>query len=122
VRHLARSQAAAPLSQVVLRPGIYRVVAGYAGLMRSKTIRAGKAATQATVHGLAAGELREMPWTAAARSPRPLPKLGQAIAIPENANVGQVAKRKTKVFTLIRAYGQRHGFDRAGQWRGLRLR
>jgi hypothetical protein len=45
-----------PLSHVVLRPGICRVVARYAGLMRSKTIRVGKAATQATVYGLAASE------------------------------------------------------------------
>jgi hypothetical protein len=46
-----------PLFHVALNPGVYRVVASYAGLARSKTIRVGKAATQATLYWPAASEL-----------------------------------------------------------------
>ncbi|VTU21666.1 hypothetical protein [Variovorax sp. RA8] len=46
-----------PLFYVALSPGIYRVVASYAGLTRSKTIRVGKAATQATLYWPATSEL-----------------------------------------------------------------
>lgn len=46
-----------PLFHVALSPGVYRVVASYAGLTRSKTIRVGKAATQATLYWPAASEL-----------------------------------------------------------------
>lgn len=46
-----------PLFHVVLSPGVYRVIASYAGLTRSKTIRVGKAATQATLYWPAASEL-----------------------------------------------------------------
>jgi hypothetical protein len=45
-----------PLFHVALRPGVYRVVASYAGLTRSKAIRVGKAATQATLYWPAASE------------------------------------------------------------------
>ncbi|KWT73304.1 MULTISPECIES: hypothetical protein [unclassified Variovorax] len=46
-----------PLFYVALSPGVYRVVASYAGLTRSKTIRVGKTATQATLYWPAASEL-----------------------------------------------------------------
>ena len=45
-----------PLFHVALTPGVYRVVASYAGLTRSKAIRVGKAATQATLYWPAASE------------------------------------------------------------------
>ncbi|NDZ18430.1 hypothetical protein C7T35_07610 [Variovorax sp. WS11] len=47
-----------PLFHVALSPGVYRVVASYAGLTRSKTIRVGKAATQATLYWPAARDAR----------------------------------------------------------------
>lgn len=46
-----------PLFYVALSPGVYRVVASYAGLTRSKTVRVGKGATQATLYWPAASEL-----------------------------------------------------------------
>jgi hypothetical protein len=46
-----------PLFHVALSPGVYRVVASYAGLTRTKTLRVGKAATQATLYWPAASEL-----------------------------------------------------------------
>jgi hypothetical protein len=45
-----------PLFYVALSPGVYRVVATYAGLTRTKTLRVGKGATQATLYWPAAGE------------------------------------------------------------------
>lgn len=46
-----------PLFYVALSPGVYRVVASYAGLTRTKTVRVGKGATQATLYWPAAVEL-----------------------------------------------------------------
>ncbi|OUM00922.1 hypothetical protein [Variovorax sp. JS1663] len=39
-----------PLFNVALRPGAYRVTAIYQGATRTKTVRVGKAATQATLY------------------------------------------------------------------------
>jgi len=46
-----------PLFYVALSPGVYRVSASYAGLMRTKTIRVGRAVTQATLYWPVANEL-----------------------------------------------------------------
>lgn len=46
-----------PLFYVALSPGVYRVVASYAGLTRTKTVRVGKGTTQVTLYWPAAGEL-----------------------------------------------------------------
>ena len=49
---------AGPLFHVMLSPGVYRVSASYAGVMRTKTIRVGKGATRATLYWPATDDLR----------------------------------------------------------------
>ncbi|RZL92732.1 MAG: hypothetical protein EOP82_09350 [Variovorax sp.] len=45
-----------PLFYVALRPGVYRVIASYAGLTRTKAIRVGRGATHVTLYWPAVNE------------------------------------------------------------------